>query len=70
VVPSLRVYNSVIVFTDFVGVVSTQNGLVSFVTFYYKGYSIQGSAKIIHLYLLHEISELVVYYLQLVLLFA
>jgi hypothetical protein len=43
-----------------------ENGLVSFVTFYHKGYSIQGSTKIIHRYLPKEISELVVYYLWLV----
>jgi hypothetical protein len=47
-----------------------ENGLVSFVTFYHKGYSIQGSTKIIHRYLPREISELVVYYLWLVLPFA
>jgi hypothetical protein len=47
-----------------------ENGLVSFVTFYHKGYSIQGSTKIIHRYLPKEISELVVYYLWLVLPFA
>lgn len=43
---------------------------MSFVTFYYKGYSIQGSIKIIHQYLPREVSELVVYYLWLVLPFA
>lgn len=47
-----------------------ENGLVSFVTFYHKGYSIQGSTKIVHRYLPREISELVVYYLWLVLPFA
>jgi hypothetical protein len=47
-----------------------ENGLVSFVTFYHKGYSIQGSTKIIHRYLPREISELVIYYLWLVLPFA
>jgi hypothetical protein len=44
-----------------------ENELVSFVTFYHKGYSIQGSTKIIHRYLPKEISELIVYYLWLVL---
>ena len=44
-----------------------KNGLVSFVTFYHKGYSIQGSTKIIHRYLPKEVSELVVYYIWLVL---
>ena len=44
-----------------------ENGLVSFVTSYHKGYSIQGSTKIIHRYLPKEVSELVVYYLWLVL---
>ncbi len=39
-------------------------------TFYYKGYSIQGSTKIIHRDLLKEVSELLIYYLWLVLLFA
>ncbi|KFY31540.1 hypothetical protein V493_01012 [Pseudogymnoascus sp. VKM F-4281 (FW-2241)] len=39
-----------------------ENGLVSFVTFYHKGYSIQGSTKIVHRYLPREVSELVVYY--------
>jgi hypothetical protein len=43
--------------------VFVENGLVSFVTFYHKGYSIQGSTKLIHRYLPKEISELVVYYL-------
>ncbi len=47
-----------------------ENGLVSFVTFYHKGYSIQGSTKIIHRYLPKEVSELLVYYLWLVLPFA
>lgn len=47
--------------------VFVENGLVSFVTSYHKGYSIQGSTKIIHRYLPKEVSELVVYYLWLVL---
>lgn len=46
-----------------------ENGLVSFVTLYHKGYNIDDSTKIIHRYLPKEVSvsELVVYYLWLVL---
>lgn len=44
-----------------------ENGLVTFVTFYHKGYSVSGSVNLIHRYLPPEISELVVYYLWLVL---
>ena len=40
---------------------------MSFVTCYHKGYSIKGSIRIIHRYLPKEVSELVVYYLWLVL---
>jgi hypothetical protein len=47
-----------------------ENGLVSFVTFYYKGYNVQESTKIIHWYLPCKISELVIYYLWLDLSFA
>jgi hypothetical protein len=43
-----------------------ENGLVSFVTFYHKGYSISGSIKIIHRYLPIEVSELLIYYAWLV----
>ncbi|KAJ4129463.1 hypothetical protein NW765_016336 [Fusarium oxysporum] len=43
-----------------------ESGLVSFVTYYHKGYNINGSTKIIHRYLPLEVSELVVYYLWLV----
>jgi hypothetical protein len=43
-----------------------ENGLVSFVTFYHKGYSVSGSTKIIHRYLPEAISELLVYYAWLV----
>lgn len=43
-----------------------ENGLVTFVTSYHKGYSITGSTKIIHRYLPPEVSELLVYYLWLV----
>jgi hypothetical protein len=46
-----------------------EEGLVSTVTSYHKGYNITGSMKIIHWYLLKEVSELLVYYLWLVLLF-
>jgi hypothetical protein len=49
------------------GNIFVKNGLVSFVTFYHKRYSIQGCTKIIHHYLPKEVSELVVYYLWLVL---
>jgi hypothetical protein len=44
-----------------------ENGLVTFVTFCYKGYSITNSTKVIHRYLPQEVSELLVYYLWLVL---
>jgi hypothetical protein len=40
-----------------------ENGLVSFVTAYHKGYSVTGSTKIIHRYTPLEVSELIVYYL-------
>ncbi|RYO95418.1 hypothetical protein DL764_007702 [Monosporascus ibericus] len=43
-----------------------ENGLVSFVTYYHKGYSVTGSTKIIHRYLPIEVSELLVYYIWLV----
>jgi hypothetical protein len=35
-----------------------ENGLVSFVTCYHKGYNISGSTKIIHRYLPEAVSEL------------
>ncbi|KAL5347577.1 hypothetical protein ACLOAV_006985 [Pseudogymnoascus australis] len=44
-----------------------ENGLITFVTFCLKGYNITNSTKIIHRYLPQEISELLVYYLWLVL---
>jgi hypothetical protein len=44
-----------------------EHGLVSTVTAYHKGYSISNSIKIIHHYLPKPVSELVVYYLWLVL---
>jgi hypothetical protein len=43
-----------------------ENGLVGFVTFYHKGYSVSGSTKIIHRYLPEAISELLVYYVWLI----
>ena len=47
-----------------------ENGLVSFVTFYHKGYNVKGNVNIIHRYLPEDMSRLVVYYLWLVLPFA
>jgi hypothetical protein len=47
-----------------------EHGLVSTVTTYHKGYSMTNSTKIIHRYLPAEVSELVVYYLWLILPFA
>ena len=44
-----------------------EDGLVSTVTAYHKGYNIVGSTKIIHRYLPREVSELVVYYLWFIL---
>ncbi|EAW15379.1 uncharacterized protein NFIA_047040 [Aspergillus fischeri NRRL 181] len=44
-----------------------KHGLVSTVTMYHKGYSIDNTMKIIHRYLLKAVSELVVYYLWLIL---
>jgi hypothetical protein len=41
--------------------------LISFVTFYHKGFAISGSTKIIHRYLPREIGELLVYYQWLIL---
>lgn len=43
-----------------------EDGLVGTVTTYHKGYSVTGSTKIIHRYLPREVSELVVYYLWLI----
>jgi len=43
-----------------------EHGLVAVVTSYHKGYSIQGSTKIIHRYIPRPVSELLVYYLWLV----
>lgn len=44
-----------------------ENGMVSLVTSYHKGYAVTGSTKIIHRYLPKEVGELLVYYLWLVL---
>ena len=44
-----------------------EHGLVSTVTTYHKGYSVSNSTKIIHRYLPKAVSELVVYYLWLIL---
>lgn len=44
-----------------------EHGLVSTVTTYHKGYSINNTTKIIHRYLPKAVSELVVYYLWLIL---
>jgi hypothetical protein len=47
--------------------IGIEDGLIGLVTTYYKGYSVSGSTKIIHRYLPREVSELLVYYLWLVL---
>ena len=44
-----------------------EDGLVVFVTKYYKGFQMSRDVKIIHWYLLREVEELVVWYLWLVL---
>lgn len=44
-----------------------EHGLVSTVTAYHKGYNMANSTKIIHRYLPVKVSELVVYYLWLIL---
>ncbi|KAK3613976.1 hypothetical protein LTR56_027556 [Elasticomyces elasticus] len=46
--------------------VFVENGRVSTVTTYHKGYSIPGSTKIIHRYLPKEVGDLLVYYLWIV----
>ena len=43
-----------------------EDGLVSTVTQYHKGYSVAGSTKIIHRYLPKEVGEMVIYYLWLI----
>ena len=40
-----------------------ENGMLSSVTSYHKGYSVTRSTKIIHRYLPKEVRELVIYYL-------
>jgi hypothetical protein len=47
--------------------VFVEEGLIGTVTSYHKGYNIAGSTKIVHRYLPKEVSELLVYYLWLVL---
>jgi hypothetical protein len=44
-----------------------EDGIVVFVTWYYKGYNVSGDVKIIYRYLPREVGELVVWYLWLVL---
>lgn len=44
-----------------------ENGMVSTVTSWHKGYTVTGSTKIIHRYLPKQVGELVVYYLWLIL---
>lgn len=58
---SLRYLNS-----SFHRNIFVEHGLIATVTSYHKGYSIQGSTKIIHRYLPRPVSEMVVYYLWLV----
>lgn len=43
-----------------------ENELVSFVTYYHKGYAITGTTKIIHRYLPKEVDELLLYYIWLI----
>jgi hypothetical protein len=44
-----------------------EDGLVALVTSYHKGYTCTGTTKIIHRYLPREVSELLIYYLSLIL---
>jgi hypothetical protein len=46
--------------------ITIENGLVCFVTSYHKNYSTTNSTKIIHRYLPPDVSDLLVYYLRLV----
>lgn len=46
--------------------VFVEHGLLTTVTSYHKGYSIQGSTKIIHRYAPRPVSELLIYYLWLI----
>jgi hypothetical protein len=43
------------------------NGMVSTVTSYHKGYAVTGSTKIIHRYMPNQVGELLIYYMWLVL---
>jgi hypothetical protein len=63
---SVRHYNTI---QDGYRNVFIKDGIVVFVTRYYKGYKVKGDVKIIYRYLLREVGELVVWYLWLVLLF-
>ena len=47
-----------------------EDGLVSLVTLYHKGFHLSGNTKVIHRYLPRELGELVIHYLWLVLPFA
>jgi hypothetical protein len=47
----------------------SKDGMVVFVTRYHKGYIVSGNIKIIHWYLPRKVSELVVWYMELVLQF-
>ena len=40
-----------------------EDGLIVYITRYYKGYRASGKAKIIHYYLPQEVRELLFYYL-------
>ena len=60
---SLRYQNTVL---GYVRGVFIDDGLVSTVTTYHKGYSITGTTKIIHRYLPSEVGELLVYYLWII----
>jgi len=43
------------------------NGMISTVTSYHKGYAVSGSTKIIHRYVPNQVGELLIYYLWLIL---
>ena len=43
-----------------------ENGMVAFVTAYYKGFGLSQRVKVVHRYVPREVGELVVYYLWLV----
>lgn len=53
--------------TSFHRNIFVEEGLVTIVTSYHKGYTCTGSTKIIHRYLPREVSELFIYYMWLVL---